>query len=161
MTHDEIMDALEHTASRIAEIAEKLTESQLQRRSADGHWSIKELSGHLRDAAEMYGERFRRIIAEDKPFLPAYDQDAMLAAGDYNHHEIGPIIGELDSRNKEIAALLGGLREGDWRRTGNHEENGRVVLEDIVQYYGNHLHEHLAEIDQRAREVASDMVEGS
>ncbi len=154
MTHDEIYDTLEHTASRIEEIAQNLTEGQLQQRGTDGHWSIKEIVGHLRDAAEMYGERIRIIASEDSPFLPAYDQDKMMAEGHYETREIGPVIGELDSLGKQTAALLRSLRDHDWQRRGTHEERGKVTLEFLADYQASHLREHLAEIDARAREVS-------
>jgi DinB superfamily len=154
MTHDEIIDTLQHTASRIEEIAQNLSEGELQQRGADGHWSIKELVGHLRDAAEMYGERIRRVASEDNPFLPSYDQDVLMADGHYETREIGPVIGELDSLNKQTAALLSSLRDHDWQRRGQHEERGRMTIEDLAQVHANHLREHLAEIDQRAQEVS-------
>ena len=154
MTHDEIIDTMEHTASRIEEIAQNLSESELQQRGADGHWSIKELVGHLRDSAYMYDQRISRVASEDNPFMPSFDQDKMMADGHYETREIGPVIGELDSLSKQTAGLLSGLREHDWQRHGTHEERGKVTLEFLADYQASHLREHLAEIDARAREVS-------
>lgn len=154
MTHDEIFDTLNGTAGRIEAIVEKLGDGQLQQRSANGDWSIKELVGHLRDAAVMYGERISRVASEDKPSLPGYDQDKMLEEGRYQTREIGSVIGELNGLDKQTLDLLRGLREEDWLRGGIHEERGPQTLEDIVQYYANHEREHLAEIDERAQEVS-------
>ncbi len=154
MTHDQIYDTLEHTASRIEAIDENLSEGELQQRGADGHWSIKEIIGHMHDAAEMYGERIRRVASEDNPFLPSYDQDKMMADGHYETRASGPVIGELVSLSKQTAALLRSLREHDWQRRGTHEEHGKVTIEDLAQLHASHLREHLAEIDVRAREVS-------
>lgn len=154
MTHDEIIDTMEHTASRIEEITENLGDGQLQQRGADGHWSIKEITGHLRDAADRYGERIRLVASEDNPFLPSYDQDALMAEGHYETREIGPVIGELDSLSKQTAALLRDLREHDWQRRGTHQERGPVTLEFLADYQASHLREHLNEIDARAKEVS-------
>jgi hypothetical protein len=156
MTHDEIIDTMEHTASRIEEIAQNLTEGQLQQRGAEGHWSIKEIVGHLRDAAERYGERIRLAASEDNPFLPSFDQDELMAAGHYETREIGPVIGELDSLSKQTAALLRGLQPADWKRPATHEQNGKMSLEQLADYQASHLREHLAEIDARAKEVSGD-----
>ncbi len=154
MTHDEIIDTLEHTASRIEAIDENLSEGELQQRGADGHWSIKELVGHLRDAAYMYDERIRLVASEDNPFLPSFDQDKMMADGHYETREVGSVIGELDSLSKQTAGVLSSLREHDWHRRGTHEERGVVTLEFLADYQASHLREHLAEIDARAQEVS-------
>jgi hypothetical protein len=157
MTHDEIIDTMEQTAARIEQTIQNLNEAELQQRGTDGHWSIKEIVGHLRDTAEKYGERIRLVASQDNPFLPSYgDQDAMMAAGHYETREIGPVIGEMDSLSKQTAALLRGLREHDWQRHGTHKERGKVTLEFLADYQASHLREHLAEIDARAREVSGE-----
>src|SRR5258706_8513908 len=50
---------------------------------APGKWSIRQIMGHLADAELVGAHRFRVIIAEDRPTLTAYDQDAWAEKLDY------------------------------------------------------------------------------
>lgn len=153
MTHDEIIDTLNSTASRIEVIVVGLSDEQLARRGGDGHWSVKEITGHLLDDAVHYGEHFRRIVAENNPLLPSYDQDAANVEGNYNERAIGPVISEFDTLDKQIVVLLSSLDAADWQRPGVHEERGPTTLETIVVHYTTHEQEHFAEIESRVAEV--------
>ncbi len=153
MTHEQIIDTLNSTASRIEVIVVGLNNEQLQQRGVDGHWSIKEISGHLLDDAVHYGDHFRRIVAENNPLLPGYDQDAANVEGKYNERAIKPVISEFDMLDKQIAVLLSELDEASWQRTGVHEERGPTTLEAIVVHYTRHEQEHFAEIESRVAEV--------
>lgn len=153
MTAEEIIGTLNTTASRIKMIVVGLSDEQLQQRGANGHWSIKEITGHLLDDAVHYGEHFRRIVADNNPLLPGYDQDAANVEGNYNQRPIGPVISEFDRLDKQIVALLSGLDAAGWQRPGVHEERGPTTLEAIVVHYTRHEQEHFAEIESRIAEV--------
>jgi hypothetical protein len=53
-----------------------LGEELLHRRPAPAAWSMAELLGHLWDAEIAYSFRARAILAQDRPRLVGYDQDA-------------------------------------------------------------------------------------
>ena len=42
-------------------------------------WSALDICKHVRDAAQVYGMRFKWIIRGDDPFLPNYDEDRWVA----------------------------------------------------------------------------------
>src|SRR5690242_21719841 len=61
---------------RIAAAIAGLTTEQLQTSPADNEWSIQQVLLHLPDSEAVGYERIRRIIAEERPTLHPYDEEA-------------------------------------------------------------------------------------
>jgi hypothetical protein len=72
-------DPAQVLAATLAELQERtggLPDDLIARRPEPGEWSVAELLGHLWDAELADAFRARAILAQDRPQLPAYDQDA-------------------------------------------------------------------------------------
>ena len=72
-------DPAQVLAATLAELQQRtggLPDDLIARRPEPGEWSVAELLGHLWDAELAYAFRARAILAQDRPQLPAYDQDA-------------------------------------------------------------------------------------
>src|ERR1035438_3604529 len=54
---------------------------------APGKWSVRTIVAHVADAELVGAARFRQVIAEDKPAINAYDQDAWARNLDYAHRK--------------------------------------------------------------------------
>ena len=52
-----------------------LSENDLQKTYGEGKWSVKKILVHLADAESVLHERIKRIIAEPKQVIWAFDQD--------------------------------------------------------------------------------------
>ncbi len=48
----------------------------IRHRPAAGEWSAIEVVGHMIDKMQIWISRVERIMVEERPALPAYDQDA-------------------------------------------------------------------------------------
>ena len=67
----------------IGEAIQGLSEDDLRRRPSPDEWSILEVCCHLRDFAEIEGQRVRRLVEEDVPTLEPYDQEALARERNY------------------------------------------------------------------------------
>ncbi|HZQ38122.1 MAG TPA: DinB family protein, partial [Dehalococcoidia bacterium] len=76
----QIIESLPVTLRRLTA---DLSDARLRRRPASGGWSIVEITGHLIDKTEVWGERFRHIATQNQPSLPAFDQDAWVRDRNY------------------------------------------------------------------------------
>ena len=65
----------------------KLPLSQVELKPSPSTWSPKEELGHLLDSAANNHQRIVRTQLEDKPKMPGYDGDAILAL--WNEHQAG------------------------------------------------------------------------
>jgi len=123
-----------------------LSEEQLRRRPAAGEWSIAEITGHLIDKTEVWGERFRHIATQDQPSLPAFDQDAWVRERGYQAQPFPALAERLGGMLMQLAAELRQLPPEAWERVGLHEERGRLSLAEACRIYAISLPQHVEQI---------------
>jgi uncharacterized damage-inducible protein DinB len=138
----------EATPEKIAAAIEGLHEGQLQQRPASDDWSIREVLVHLGDSEIFVYERFRRILADDKPVLQAFNEEAW--AKNLNYREQNPdlALNLFRALRQSNAALLRALPTQAWERTGRHTERGDMSLYDVFTTYLRHGNIHLEQIEQ-------------
>ena len=128
------------------------TVSALVRRTPDerlratrfGDWNAKQVIGHLAASAEVFAERVRRCIEEDRPGLPGWDGDAADAAADHTNADAMALSRSLQAAHARIVQLLG--RPGTAERVGVHAERGSVTAGWLGAYQARHSHEHATEL---------------
>ena len=138
----------EDTAFTLADDA--ATISAIVRRTPDetlraariGDWTAKEVIGHLADSAEVFAERVRRSVSEDRPALPAWDQDAAHAE---RHNDAADAMALSKRLQAAHAAIVQALQAPGARdRIGVHAERGPVTAGWLGAYQARHSHEHVS-----------------
>jgi hypothetical protein len=123
----------------------KITPEELDARPAPKKWSAREIVHHLADSEMTAAVRFRLLIAEDRPSIKGYDQDAFAARLHYERsHEASLEL--FRAARASTAELMACLTEADWLREGTHSEVGRFGLDTWLRIYGPHAHRHADQI---------------
>ena len=130
-------------AATVSAIVRRTPDDRL-RATKIGDWTAKEVIGHLADSAEVFAERVRRSVAEDRPALPVWDQDAAHAERHNNDADAMALAKRLQAAHSAIVQLLG--RPGARDRIGVHAERGPVTAGWIGAYQARHSHEHVLEL---------------
>ena len=146
MTRQQIVDALRALPSQVEALVRDLDEEALRRRPVPDEWSIKEVCAHLRDSLGIDGERIRRMVEEDEPVISAYDQEALARERDYQNESMPLVLTALRAFSGGLAYLLENLGEGEWQRTGQHEERGPISIAQYAQLLADHARQHLEQI---------------
>jgi hypothetical protein len=146
MSRQQTIDALRALPDQIEELVQGLSEDALGWRPSPGEWSIKEVCCHLRDSIEIDGERIRLMLSKDEPFLAAYDQEALARERDYQNESMPLVLTALRAFSGGLAYLLENLGEGEWQRTGRHEERGPTSIVQYAQLLADHARQHLEQI---------------
>lgn len=123
--------------------AQGLTAEQQTKRIGPGEWSIIELIVHVLDADLVFGERMKRLIAEDGPTLLAFDDEKWMDRLDYRSMPLDEAAALFDANRRWVARLLRKCDETDFARSGNHSEKGPQTLAHVLAYATNHLDHHL------------------
>ncbi len=129
--------------------ADHVTEEDIFRPGNDGGWGITEILPHLRDWEEIYFERARRIVEEDNPHIPGYDDSLWPIERDYGSQNPVEVFQEFRDLRAAHVALLKRLPAEAWQRTGEHSMLGSITL----QWMEDKLCDHDAERLAQAREV--------
>jgi hypothetical protein len=120
-----------------------LTPEQEQARPGPGQWSIAELVAHLVDSDSVGCDRMKRVIAEDEPALLAYDETAWIQKLRSHEMPVEEGVNLFAANRRWMTCVLRGCTEADFARAGNHSENGRMTLAELLAGYVTHLDHHL------------------
>ncbi len=123
-----------------------LTEEEMLIKPAPGKWCIKEILYHLMDSEIMAVGRIKRIIAEENPFLPSYDQEKFAAHLQYTALDPKGALVTFGMLRETTGALLVLLSDETWERKGNHEQRGAITLEEYMKLMVTHGENHIGQI---------------
>ena len=146
MDRAEITAYLRQVPDLIDDATGGLSEDELHRRPSPDEWSVLEVCCHLRDYAEIEGERVRRLVEESEPALASYDQEALARERDYPGDDIRRVRTALRAFWGGLAYQLEGLTDEQWERGGSHPEIGRVTVRSRAELAVEHGQAHLAQL---------------
>ena len=132
-------------STAIATALTGITESDLDRAGGLDEWTPRMIAHHLADSETTAFVRLRRLIAEDDPTIVGYDEAEFARRLHYDR----PIATSLEVVRAVRAAsleLLERLTPEEWDRFGTHSESGRYTVDDWLQIYAGHPHEHAEQI---------------
>jgi len=127
---------------------EGLTPDELDWQASPGAWSVRDVVHHLEDAEMTGAVRLRRLLTEDAPLLPAFDEDVYRRRLAYASRPIEPALDAIRAAHWTTAELLDRLAADDWTRTGTHSEEGPYPILRWLTFHATHTHEHAAQIHQ-------------
>jgi hypothetical protein len=134
----------EYLAARLA----ALSAEEARRPGPDAGFSPVEQCWHLADLErEGFGERMRRLRAEDKPRLPDFDGAATARDRNYRGKSLTEGLAVFRQARAENLAFIASIQTGEWNRGGIQDGVGAVALCDIPVMMSEHDAAHRAEID--------------
>ena len=134
---------LADNAATLARIVRTVPTDRL-RTTRFGDWTAVEVLGHVADAGEIFAERVRRCIGEDRPALASFDQDALAAERRNAERDPMELSRRVSAAHAEIVRLL--MDESARARPGIHSEYGELDAGHFGAYQANHAREHVAEL---------------
>lgn len=109
-----------------------------------GDWTAVEVIGHIADSAEIFAERVRRCIEEDRPALPSFDQDELAKERRNAERDPMDLSRRVSAAHAAIVRLL--MDERARSRPGIHSEHGELDAGHFGAYQARHGHEHAVEL---------------
>jgi hypothetical protein len=129
-----------------------VADAELDTRPLEGEWTVREIVHHLCDGELNSAVRLRRLVAEDDPVLPGYDEMEFSRRLHYPERSVEASLAAMRAARASTLELLGLLTEAEWARTGTHSEQGPYSVEAWLRDYAPHPHDHA---DQARRVVAA------
>jgi hypothetical protein len=144
LTYDEDSAfTLADDAATIARIVRTVSADRL-RTVRFGDWTAVEVIGHVADSAEIFAERVRRCIDEDRPALQSFDQDKLAAERRNAERDPMELSRRVSAAHSDIVQRL--MNDGARSRPGIHSELGELDAGHFGAYQAKHGHEHAAEL---------------
>ena len=140
---DDTAFTLADDASTLARITRTTTAEQLRAVRCD-EWTALEVIGHVADMADIFAERVRRIVSEDRPTLVAVDQDKIHEERRNNERDPMELSRRVQAAHGDIVRLL--MAPENRARIGVHGDWGDVDAAHVAAYQARHAHEHITQI---------------
>ncbi len=93
-------------------------EHAIRHRPAAGEWSAVEVVGHMIDKMQIWAGRVERLMVEERPALPGYDQDALVRDHDYLHADPEVLFEQLRQACERFATLVERIPTSALQREG-------------------------------------------
>jgi DinB superfamily len=149
------VEALRHLLETVpAELAE-LSEAAASAKPSPEKWSPKEELGHLLDSAANNHQRIVRMLLEDQPVMPGYDQQRWLQVHIYQQREWHELVELWAALNRQLLAAATSVTDSDWTRTCTIAASEPLTLSFVLEDYIAHMSHHLAHI-KAASHAAND-----
>jgi len=143
---DALLTALAATPDEVARALDGQPDEALVRPASDGGWGVVENLAHIRDWEEIFLERARVIVEQNRPHLPAYDDELWAIERDYRSQSPWPIVEQFRELRSRLVALLEGLPAEAWDRVADHSAYGEITLQWMIDHIADHDQEHLAQL---------------
>lgn len=113
-----------------------------------GRWPCRVLVGHLADAELAFVHRLRKVVAEERPILQPWDEQAFIDAGLYGdarggaQFPVGGFVAAIHTLRRWTGEWLATLTPEQFAREGLHPERGVQSVRVILEYDTWHLEHH-------------------
>jgi hypothetical protein len=130
-----------------------LSPRQTRVKPRPGEWSAAELVAHFADGEIAFGWRLRMILAQNRPALTPFDQNAWASALNYVTSNLPKSLALFDRLRQANCDVLEAAKASAWRRTATHPERGEITLRDLTDHRAHHDLQHLAKLRGKIQRI--------
>ena len=138
---------LASTLDKIRREVAVMSRREIRTRPAPDKWAVVEILAHLEDIEEIgFRERIRSIVEQDRPALPAIDQEGRARALRYDRKDPKRLLDSWARQRRANLQWLRTLRPAQLKRQGVHEKVGEISAEEFIYEWAFHDLGHLKQI---------------
>jgi uncharacterized damage-inducible protein DinB len=126
----------------------RLSDTDADRRYADGKWSVKELLLHISDTERLFSYRLLHVTRGDQAPLAGMDENKWMAAAPHQHRRIADVADEMIAVRRATIALVESLDEASLARTGT-ANNFPISARALCWILPGHAQHHLEVLRER------------
>jgi len=123
----------------------------INRRPASSKWSAHENLAHLARIHQLYLERIRRILSEERPELSRYKAEDDPEWPQWAALPTEEALQRLQALRGELLEVVGKLSAAQLGRVGIHPSVGAMTIPEWIEFFLLHEAHHLYAAMQRAR----------
>ena len=142
------LKVLSETPGKLDKVVSSNPRDVLARPEAPGKWSMTQVLAHLADSDLVWGWRLRLVLAQDRPPLTGYDQDAWAARLGYAEADPRDSVAMFSVLRKTNLRLISRASPEDMQRVGVHVERGEESLAHHLKLYAGHDILHLNQLER-------------
>jgi hypothetical protein len=129
---ERIPEMIRATADDLASILEASPDARM--RPSPTKWSPLEYVCHVRDVFQLYDSRLQRMLTEEDPLFPNWDQDATAIEQRYREQDPAAVSQELREAAAALAERFEGVTGQMWHRPGRRSDGAQFTVETFARY---------------------------
>ncbi len=149
------MKALRAAPARLARALRRVPRRLVALRPGRGEWAVSEVLSHLADAEIALAFRLRKIAAEPRGVLMAWDQDRWADGGRYRRTPPREALATFAALRRSNLAYVGRLSPAQKQQHGRHPEYGRLTIPQMLAHWAEHDLNHLEQLRAAHRRLAA------
>lgn len=141
LVQGDILEELESQLVQYVELLKSIPKEKELYRYAPNKWTVKEVIGHNTDTERIKLFSALRIARNDQTPIPGFDEDAYVAATDFNSKNIEDLIADFEIMRKGTISLFKSLSEEELKRIGttsNKSTSARAVFYFLIGHIRHH-----------------------
>jgi len=123
-----------------------ISDDEAGRELAPGHWSKKQILGHLIDSASNNHQRFVRAQLTPNYQGPSYEQEQWVAAQSYAMESWPDLVNLWLLYNRHLLHIIRTMPEKPLAAPCTIGDSAPVPLSEVMSSYVDHMEHHLAQI---------------
>jgi hypothetical protein len=129
---EDVPRLLRDTAAQWASVLQR--PDDVRTRPSPAVWSPLEYACHVRDVFRLFDQRLQRMLTEDDPLFPNWDQDATAIAERYGEQDPANVCAALHEAAETLAARFEQVTDESWQRTGTRSDGANFTVETFGRY---------------------------
>lgn len=121
----------------IAHLLADATPADYDRRPDPDRFTIREVVAHLADWEVVWLERATRILNEENPSLPSYDEGQWAIDHNYAALDVAEQLEKFHAGRARLADFLAGLTAVQWERAGAREFGPITIFQQTAMILGH------------------------
>jgi len=142
----QIIESYGQAHAHLVAAIEQFPVEMWQARPAGVDWTIHEIIVHITDSEASSFARCRKLIAEPGATVMVYDEAGWAKKLDYHSQSTADALELFKWLRLTTYKLIKTLPESTWAHTIEHPENGTMSMDDWLQTYHSHIHDHIAQM---------------
>ena len=141
----EIIEILSRLIPEFTRLSAGKSEETLRQPDTDGAWGVVDVISHLLDWERVNHDRIHRLLNEDYPVFPDFDDSLWSVEHHYRDNHPVDVLDELHEHRDALLEELKNLEPEGWDRTGELQGTGEITLRWLMHSVSNHDLKHLAQ----------------
>lgn len=148
VSEGDLVRMLEEHAEQFLDLLRAFGEDGASVRYEPGKWSVKEVVGHVADAERIFTYRALRFARADATILPAFDENAYVAAAGFDRRTLADLAEEFADVRRATVKLFAGLDAPALGRAGV-ASGARVTVGALAWITAGHEQHHARILRER------------
>jgi len=147
------LESLRAAPARLARALDRVPRRLVARRPGRGEWAVSEVLSHLADAEIALAFRIRKVAAEPRGPLVAWDQERWADRGRYRRTPLREALATFTTLRRSNVAYVSRLSPAQKLQHGRHPEYGRLTIPQMLAHWAEHDLNHIEQIRAAHRQL--------